>query len=617
MTSTKKRLSGASQKRSNVPAGSLPSDGCHANQRSQNVVSTHGQDHSRNIQEYTHGGLKAHAPSTSLKNSNRSAAYNAARISRWAEDSATGPELPGNGTYSQAYSTYGDEIFSTSAASGSFSYLPPDAIQDQPASVYQPCGPNMHYFASNSTSSAEACLARMDIGQDIGFDFPVSYQGEQYPNGIPAQVNGQFDSLTNANELVRFDTMELHPSVAFADTNELPLSTGWETQLIDGFSGTNVLGTTQSAEWSSPTALTPSTSSLQSEHSFLEQQLETPVSANMQDVEWSVTHPMALATDFGTVPSMSVEEMQARLGHSYMDSESTLRPKQDFQRAPLSIDLWSNQETAAQAYGLPTYPGIPMSRRSSEGENRNARDHPFYKAEPDKDDNLYHCPDPNKEGCKKVEKLKCNYDKHLDSHLKPYRCKSQGCAQAVFSSTACLLRHEREAHSMHGHGNKPHLCHFQDCERAAEDNGFPRRWNLFDHMKRVHDYDPSNKSNSPSPSSSSPPPQDAPRKKRTPSPTEEGAKKRPRFSSSHIPQPSAPVPTGISQPPPQLWAGQSWEQVRSGHIAQMEDRLRTMDPTDSSALEQRARDYAILQSIDQNMLQQRAAQLAHSKESRL
>ena len=49
----------------------------------------------------------------------------------------------------------------------------------------------------------------------------------------------------------------------------------------------------------------------------------------------------------------------------------------------------------------------------------------------------------------------------------------------------------------------------------------------------------------------------------------------------------------------------------------MEDRLRTMDPTDPSALEQRARDYAILQSIDQNMLQQRAAQLAHSKESRL
>ena len=427
MASTKKRSSGASQKRSNMHAGSHPSESCHANQRSQNVVPSHGQGHSRNSQEHAHGGLTAHVPSTSLKSSNQSAAYNAARISQWAENSATGPEHSGNGTYSQAYSTYGDEMFSTSPASGSFSYLPPDAIQDQSASVYQPYGPNMNCFASNSTSSAEACLARMDIGNDVGFDFPVGYQGEQYPNGIPAQVNGQFDPLTNANELVRFDTMELHPSVAFANTNELPLSNAWETQLMDGFSGANALGATQSAEWSSPTALTPSTSSFQSEHSFLEQQLETPISATMQDVDWSVTHPMALATDFGAVPSMSVEEMQVRLGHSYMDSErfvshafwlwsssdihgSTLRPKQDFQRVPLSVDLWSNQETAAQAYGLPTYPGITMSRRSSEGENRNARDHPFYKAEPSKEDNLYHCPDPNNEGCTKAEKLKCNYE---------------------------------------------------------------------------------------------------------------------------------------------------------------------------------------------------------------
>ena len=188
----------------------------------------------------------------------------------------------------------------------------------------------------------------------------------------------------------------------------------------------------------------------------------------------------------------------------------------------------------------------------------------------------------------------------------------------MFSSTACLLRHEREAHSMHGHGNKPHLCHFPDCERAAEDNGFPRRWNLFDHMKRVHDYDPSNKSNSPSPSSSSPPPQEPARKRRTPSPTEEGAKKRIRVSSQTT-QSSAPVPRIVQrqpQPSPQPWNGLPLEQVRSGHVAQMEARLRTMDPTDPSALEQHTRDYAILQAIDQDMRKQRASQLAY-KDSRL
>lgn len=43
---------------------------------------------------------------------------------------------------------------------------------------------------------------------------------------------------------------------------------------------------------------------------------------------------------------------------------------------------------------------------------------------------------------------------------------------------------------MHGHGSKPHLCIFEDCDRAQPGNGFPRRYNLFDHMKRVHDYTP-------------------------------------------------------------------------------------------------------------------------------
>lgn len=39
---------------------------------------------------------------------------------------------------------------------------------------------------------------------------------------------------------------------------------------------------------------------------------------------------------------------------------------------------------------------------------------------------------------------------------------------------------------MHGHGARPNLCHYQDCERATPGQGFPRRYNLFDHMRRVH-----------------------------------------------------------------------------------------------------------------------------------
>jgi hypothetical protein len=118
-----------------------------------------------------------------------------------------------------------------------------------------------------------------------------------------------------------------------------------------------------------------------------------------------------------------------------------------------------------------------------------ARSHPLYQQLPDKD-GKYHCPEEGKTGCShKPTPLKCNYDKYVDSHLKPFRCNKKTCVGVQFSSTACLLRHEREAHGMHGHGARPHLCHFRDCERAVPGHGFPRRYNLFDHMKRVHQYD--------------------------------------------------------------------------------------------------------------------------------
>lgn len=127
-------------------------------------------------------------------------------------------------------------------------------------------------------------------------------------------------------------------------------------------------------------------------------------------------------------------------------------------------------------------------KSSEEAEVKLARTHPLYQAQPQADE-MYHCPFEGQANCQhRATKLKCNYDKYVDSHLKPFRCKNAACVNVEFSSTACLLRHEREAHGMHGHGSKPHLCAYPDCERAIPGNGFPRRYNLYDHMKRVHDY---------------------------------------------------------------------------------------------------------------------------------
>ncbi|KAH8195091.1 hypothetical protein TruAng_010748 [Truncatella angustata] len=131
-----------------------------------------------------------------------------------------------------------------------------------------------------------------------------------------------------------------------------------------------------------------------------------------------------------------------------------------------------------------------FTRRSSGDGESTARDHPLYKNAVPRADGLFHCPWEGDASCNhKPEKLKCNYDKFVDSHLKPYRCKVDSCENARFSSTACLLRHEREAHAMHGHGDKPYLCTYEGCDRAVPGCGFPRNWNLRDHMRRVHNDD--------------------------------------------------------------------------------------------------------------------------------
>ncbi|KAL8739514.1 MAG: hypothetical protein Q9190_007689 [Brigantiaea leucoxantha] len=205
--------------------------------------------------------------------------------------------------------------------------------------------------------------------------------------------------------------------------------------------------------------------------------------------------------------------------------------------------------------------------------------------------------------------------KHLDSHLKPYRCKVHACSTLAFSSTACLLRHEREAHGMHGHGEKPHLCTYPECDRSITGNGFPRRWNLFDHMKRVHDYNEpasSTGSTSPTPSSTGSFYQGqatlAIRKRRPSSPVAVEAPKKAK--STTIPKSVAKASKGAA-PSSSGKQRQSMQRTFQEQKAAITARMAVLDPSDTLALEQINADYVVLHTMAMNIRRQGAAQLVN------
>ncbi|KAK5107027.1 hypothetical protein LTR62_001916 [Meristemomyces frigidus] len=82
---------------------------------------------------------------------------------------------------------------------------------------------------------------------------------------------------------------------------------------------------------------------------------------------------------------------------------------------------------------------------------------------------------------------KCEYNKHMDKHQRPYRCANPDCAKLQgFTYSGGLLRHEREVHGKHGGPKAQLMCPVMDCKRH-KGKGFTRRENLNEHVRRVHD----------------------------------------------------------------------------------------------------------------------------------
>jgi hypothetical protein len=81
---------------------------------------------------------------------------------------------------------------------------------------------------------------------------------------------------------------------------------------------------------------------------------------------------------------------------------------------------------------------------------------------------------------------RCEWNKHMDKHERPYKCTESGCEKLQgFTYSGGLLRHQREVHKKNGTTKATLFCPVLNCNRHSG-TGFTRRENLNEHMRRRH-----------------------------------------------------------------------------------------------------------------------------------
>lgn len=357
------------------------------------------------------------------------------RVAQWAANSAMSPDLAmGHGFPGYDSASYRNDMSVTSVAHetpGVFPFPHPDIMQapSQFLSMYQSYGIEETYRDMGATS-AGSNFPGMDIAfgmpQGHAFDMTQINPGEQCYTNSPSVNNLAYQTMTTGGFFPGL--AELHPPMVLGNNDGGYASPAeWDHQVMYQ---DNAVGVSQPLEYSPASGIAPSTSSSYSQHSFVGQLPDTPVSMDLHE-DWPIGEPGPLNGDHENLPNFSAGSalqiqtsfnlptdsgrfaFQSNDTHSLPSdhSLSTIRPSNSFQRTPLSMDAWVGPEVMDPAYGFPSYSGLDGSRRSSDGEaGKNARENPLYKAVP-QDDGLYHCPFEVTDGCLKgQEKLKCNYE---------------------------------------------------------------------------------------------------------------------------------------------------------------------------------------------------------------
>ena len=355
------------------------------------------------------------------------------RTAQWAADSATNPEsVNGHGFPGYDSVSYKNDMHVTALAhetQGTFPLPQSDMMQStsQPLPMYQTYGVEETYRDMSATSAGFHYP-----GMDMPYEIPQSHAFDvtQLMQGDPRYTNG-----SSVNHLAYQAVAtggfypglaELHPPMVLGNNDGgYPLPAEWEHHVMYQDNATSV---TLPLDYSPASGLAPSMSSSYSQHSFLGQLPDTPVSMDLHE-DWPPGEPGPMNENYpnlnvgGAMQHQQAFDLQADSerfafqvnDHNCNSSDyrlSTIRPNASFQRTPLSMDaVWVGPEMMDPACVYSAYSGMDGSRRSSDGEpGRNARENPLYKAVP-QDDGLYHCPFAVTDGCSKSpEKLKCNYE---------------------------------------------------------------------------------------------------------------------------------------------------------------------------------------------------------------
>ncbi|KKA29394.1 hypothetical protein TD95_003863 [Thielaviopsis punctulata] len=123
-----------------------------------------------------------------------------------------------------------------------------------------------------------------------------------------------------------------------------------------------------------------------------------------------------------------------------------------------------------------------------------ARTRPITKPEREihkQSDGKYHCTFADCSDAHRAFNRRCEWNKHMDKHERPYRCDQSGCEKLPgFTYSGGLLRHQREVHGKHGGPKKTVNCPHLSCKRHTG-KGFSRQENLNEHLRRVHTSDTS------------------------------------------------------------------------------------------------------------------------------